>query len=184
MELTCNVLFAYHQRRNLWKRGQSTRRSWTPASRKVIDSLWEETGAASFSFNSKLCSVGMPYLESWIPKDLCLSWERELGRGRLLSWRISWVRRISMRTADHFTPTALLIACDTSPRGGPQRLMLSTHSVYLWKLYQHVQNMGSPPATSSAPSAFTLPVFPGDWHKSGSRPAGLGQPWAAGLLSW
>lgn len=162
-----------------WKRGQSTRRSWTPASRKVIDSLWEEIGAASFSFNREL---GIPYLELWISKDLSLSWERELGRGRPLSWRVSSVRRISMRTADHFTPTALLSTCDTSPRGGPQRLMLSTHSVYLWKLHQHVQNMGPQPATSPSPSAHTLPGFPGGWHKRGSRLAGLRQLWATVLL--
>lgn len=80
MELTCNVLFAYHQRRNLLRKRaehqvqlnhcqQEGYRFPARGDRKLPLS----------SLNSELCFVGIPYLESRISKDLSLT----LGKG---SW--------------------------------------------------------------------------------------------------
>lgn len=133
------------------KRGQSTKCSWTAASRKVIDPLQEEIGTCLSPL--LITSRALWEFPTWshrFPK----TWAYALRTGCWVgadphSWRVSSAQRISMRTTDHFNPTAFLnTLSDTKPRGGPWRLMFSTDSVYLWKLHQHVQNVGPPPATS------------------------------------
>lgn len=151
-----------------WKRGQSTKCSWSTANIKVIDPARGDKELPPSSFNSKSCFVGIPYLESQISRNPRVGLENWVGKQHT-----PFLKRFIHMEVEHENHRSVPFRCFSLhikwhiPRGGPWRLMLSTDPVYLWN-YQRMENMGSLLATSHPQSMHPARVCAGD---TGGDPA-------------